>query len=86
MDEKAKSAIQRKTVAELLDCRIRRGVVGETPVHDPACRDIEDHEDVQSSKRGGHHDEEVAREYRVGMIVEKRRPRLGRSTTATSGP
>jgi hypothetical protein len=34
----------------------------------------------------GHHDEEVAREYRVGMIVEKRRPRLGRLTTATSGP
>ena len=86
MDEKAIGAIQRQTVPKLLDGPFRRGVFGEIPVHNPACADVEDDEDVQPLKGGGHHDEEVAGEYGAGMIVEERRPRLGRSATTASGP
>jgi hypothetical protein len=49
-------------------------VVGEIPVHDLACADVEDDEDVQPLKGGGHHDEEVAGEYGAGMIAEERGP------------
>ena len=59
-NEEPVDAIQRKTVPKLLDRPFRGGVVGEIPVHDPACPDVEDDEDVQSLKGGGHHDEEVA--------------------------
>jgi hypothetical protein len=52
-------------------------VVGEIPVHDLACADVEDDEDVQPLKGGGHHDEEVAGEYGAGMIADERGPRLG---------
>ena len=74
MDEKAISAIHGKAVSELLDGPFCRGVVGEIPVHDPACADVEDDEDVQPLKGGGHHDEEVAGEYGAGLIAEERGP------------
>ena len=64
MDEEAIAAIQRQTVPKLLDGPFRCGVFGEIPVHDSACADVEDDEDVQSLKGGGHHDEEVAGESR----------------------
>ena len=60
MNEKAIRAIQGKAISELLDRPCCRGVVGEIPVHDLACADVEDDEDVQPLKGGGHHDEEVA--------------------------
>jgi hypothetical protein len=86
MDEKARRAIQRQTVPKLLNGPFRRGVFGEIPVHDPACADVEDDEDLQSLKGGGHYDEEVAGQYGAGMIAEERRPRLGRSATTAPGP
>lgn len=46
--------------------------------------DVEDDEDVNPLKRGGHHHEEVAREHIAGMIPEKRCPRLWRLPTARS--
>jgi hypothetical protein len=62
MDDKPIRGIQRKTVPELLDRPFRRRVFRQIPVNDPACGDVEDDEDVQPLKRGGHHDEEVAPE------------------------
>jgi hypothetical protein len=41
MDEKARRAIQRKTVPKLPDGPFHRRVFGEIPVHDPACADVE---------------------------------------------
>jgi hypothetical protein len=61
-------------------------MVGEIPVHDLACANVEQDEHVQSLKGGRHHDEEVAGEHGAGMIVEERRPRLCRSAATTSGP
>jgi hypothetical protein len=85
MDEEAIGAIQRQTVPELLDRPFRPGAVGEIPVHDSACADVEEDEHVQPLKGGRHDDEEVAGEYGAGMIVEERRPRLGRSATTSLG-
>jgi hypothetical protein len=85
MNEKARRAIQRKTVPKLLDGPFRPGVFGEIPVHHPACADVEDDKDAQSLKGGGHHEEEVAGQYGAGMIAEERRPRLGRSATTAPG-
>src|SRR4029434_5601629 len=81
MNEKAIRAIQGRAISEPLDRPCCRGVVGEIPVHDLACADVEDDEDVQPLKGGGHHDEEVAGEYGAGMIAEARGPRLGLSGT-----
>ena len=86
MDEEAIGAIQRQTVPELLDRPFRRGLVGEIPVHDAPCADVEEDEDVQPLEGGRHHDEEVAGEYAVGVIVEERRPCLGRSATTSRSP
>jgi hypothetical protein len=47
--------------------------VGEIPMHDSACADVEEDEHVQPLKSGRHDDEEVAGEYGTGMIVEERR-------------
>ena len=77
MDEEAISAIQGQAVSELLDRPFRPGVVGKIPVHDPACADVEENEDVQSLKGGGDHDEEVTGEYGAGMIAQERGPCLG---------
>ena len=84
MNEKAIRPIQGKAISELLDRPCCRGVVGEIPVHDPACADVEKDEHVQSLKGGRHHNEEVAGEYGAGMVVQEHRPRLGRSATAGS--
>jgi hypothetical protein len=77
MDEETIGAVHWQTVSELLDRPFRSGVVGEIPVHDSACADVEEGEDVQPLKGGRHHDDEVAGEDATGMIVEERRPRLG---------
>ena len=55
-------------------CPFRPRVVGEIPVHDPACADVEKDEHVQSLEGGRHHDEEVAGEDGAGVIVEECRP------------
>ena len=86
MDEEAIGAFQRQAVSELLDRPFRSGAVSEIPVHHPACADVEEDEDVQPSKGGRNHDEEVAGEHGAGMIVEERRPWLGRSAATTSRP
>ena len=54
MDEEPVDAIKRKTVPKLLERPLRCGVVGEIPVHDSACADVEEDEDVQSLEGGGH--------------------------------
>jgi hypothetical protein len=74
MDKETISAIERETVSELLDRPFRSGVVSEIPVHDPACADVDEDEHIQPLKGGRHHDEEVAGEDRIGMIVEEGRP------------
>jgi hypothetical protein len=86
LDEEAIRAVYRQTIPDLLDRPFRVGVVGEIPVHDPACADVEADEHVQPLKGGRHHDEEVTGEYGAGMIVEERRPRLNLSATTTAGP
>ena len=50
MDDEAIGALQRQTVPELLDRPFRRGMVGEIPVHDPACADVEEDEHIESLK------------------------------------
>jgi len=74
MNEEAIGAIQRQAVSELLDRPFRPRVVGEIPVHDPACADVEKDEHVQPLEGGRHHDEEVAGEDGAGVIVEECRP------------
>ena len=86
MDDEAIGALQRQTVPELLDRPFRLGMVGEIPVHDPACADVEEDEHIESLKSGRDHDEEVAGEDSAGVIVEECRPCLSRSATSTSGP
>jgi hypothetical protein len=54
--------------------RARSYLVGEIPVHDSACADVEYHEDTQPLKGRGHDDEEVAGEHDAGMIMEERCP------------
>lgn len=56
------TAIQRQTIPDLLNRPFRPGMVREIPVHDPACADVQEHEQVQPLKVGSHRDEEVARD------------------------
>jgi hypothetical protein len=77
LDEKAILAIQRKAVAELLNGPLRRGVVGEIPMHDAACADVEDDKDVPPLKGSRDRDEEVTGENGAGMIAQERGPCLG---------
>jgi len=77
VDEKAIRAIQRKAVAELLHGPLRRRAVGEIPMHDAACADVEDDKDVQPLKGSRDHDEEVTGENGAGMIAQERGPCLG---------
>jgi hypothetical protein len=64
-------------VPKLLDGPLRCGVLSEIPVHDSACANVENHEDVQPLKGGGYYDEGVAGKDDAGVIVEEGRPRLG---------
>jgi hypothetical protein len=73
-DDTSTCGIERKAVPELLDGPFRRRVFRQIPVHDPACAGVEDDEDVQPLKRGGHDEEEVAGENGAGVIVEERCP------------
>ena len=50
MDDEAIGALQRQTVPELLDRPFRLGMVGEIPVHDPACADVEEDKHLESLK------------------------------------
>jgi hypothetical protein len=66
MDKEPIGGIQRQTVPELLDRPFRPGVVGDIPVHDPACADVKEHEDVAEiavpahERVGLHHGQELA--------------------------
>ena len=73
MDEKAIRAIQGRPFR---NCWIVHAAVGWSVRFQCTTRraDVEDDEDVQPLKGGGHHDEEVAGEYGAGMIVEERGP------------
>ena len=86
MDEEAVGAIHRQTVPKLLDGPLRCRVLSEIPVHDSACANVENHEDVQPLKGGGYYDEGVAGEDDAAVIVEEGRLRLGRTATAVPGP
>ena len=46
MDDEPVGTIQRKAVAKLLDGPFRRGMLGEIPVDDATCGDVEGDEDV----------------------------------------
>jgi len=70
VDEHAIHAIERQAVAELLDGPVCRGMLGEIPVHDSACVDVEGDKDVQPLKRGRDHDEEVASEHGAGRCLQ----------------
>ena len=77
MHEEAIGPIDGKTVPELLDCPLRRGMPVEVPVHDPPGCDVQDDEDIDALKRGGHHHEEVAGQYANCMVPEERGAGLG---------
>jgi hypothetical protein len=63
VDEEPKGAVKRHAVPKLLDRPFRCGLVSEIPVHHTTRGDVEDDEDVNPPKSGGHDHEEVAREY-----------------------
>src|SRR5438128_7909643 len=42
---------------------------GDIPVFDPSSADIHHHEDVEHAERGGDRDEEIARQYRAGVVA-----------------
>jgi hypothetical protein len=48
IDEEPVGPVRRKAVPKLLDGPLRRGVLGESPVDDSSCGDVEDDEDVQA--------------------------------------
>ena len=52
-------------------------VVGEIPMHDAACADVEDDKDVPPLKGSRDRDEEVTGENGAGMIAQERGPCLG---------
>ena len=58
---------------------------GEIPVHDPPGCDVEDDEDLDALKRGGHHHEEVARQYAADLVPKERGPGLARGPTEAGG-
>ena len=70
VDEEPVSGIQGKTIRRLLDRPVGSGVSGDVPVHDTAAGDVEDDEQVHPLACGGHH-QEVAREHRTRMIVQR---------------
>jgi hypothetical protein len=74
-------ALKRDAVPKLLNGPGGRGMRGDIPVHDSACRDVEEDEDVQPLKCGRDDQEEVAREHSTRMIVEECGPALWRPTT-----
>jgi len=85
VNEEPKGAIKRHAVPKLLDRPFRCWVVSEIPVHHTTRGDVEDDEDINPLTSGGHHHEEVAREYCAGMVLKEGRPRLGRLATASLG-
>ena len=44
--------------------------MGEIPVHDPPGRDVHDDEDVHTLEDGCHDHEEVADQYRAGVVAK----------------
>lgn len=73
--EEAIRPIDGKAIPELLDGPLGRGMPGEVPVHDLPCRHVQDDEDIDTLKRGGHHHEEVAGQHGAGVDAKECRPR-----------
>lgn len=78
-------SVQWDTVPELLDRPFGCRVVGNVPVQNSSCGDVDEDEDVQPAKRGRDDQEEVAGEDGAGVIDETVRPSLSRSS-ARSAP
>lgn len=74
--EDAIGSIDREAVSELLDRPLSGRMPSQISMHDSAGRDVQDDEDVEELEGGGHHHQEVASQYRAGMIVKERGPRL----------
>jgi hypothetical protein len=82
VDHESTGRIERQIVPELLDRPFSGRVLGDVPVQDSPCSDIEYDEDVQALERSRYDHREVAREDRARMVVEERGPRLRRPTAA----
>ena len=75
--EEAIGPIEGKAILELLDGPLGRGMPGDVPpVHDLPGRDVQDDEDIDALKRGGHHHEEVAGQHGAGVVAKERSPGL----------
>ena len=57
---------------------------GDVAMHDAPCPDLHQEEHIESSKPGGHHDQEIAGDDGLGMIADKRPPVLRRGPPAAS--
>ena len=73
MHDEAIGRIDREAVPELLDRPVGCGMPSEVPVHDLPGRDVQDDEDIDALKRGGHHHEEVAGQDGAGVVPKERR-------------
>src|SRR5207245_7665936 len=65
------------TFPELLQRPFSRGMTRRVEMQNPAGADFHDNEHIDKTERCGHHDEEVTRDDRFGMIPRERHPTLG---------
>ena len=65
------------TFPELLQRPFSRGMTRRVEMQNPAGADFHDNEHIDKTERCGHHDEEVTRDDRFGMIPHERHPTLG---------
>ena len=70
--------------AKLLRGPGRRWMCGDVAIHDAPCPNLHEEEHRESSKPGGHHNQEIASDDRLGVIADKRPPVLRRGPPVAS--
>ena len=76
MDQISMSALLSDDRPQLLQCPVRARVCGHVYVRQAARAVLNDNKHVQHAKRCRYRDEEVARENRLGVVLQERGPAL----------
>src|ERR1700746_1235484 len=84
MDQESVGMIARNRFAKLLQGPGRRWMRGDVAMYDAPCPDLHQEEHIESSKPSGHHDQEIAGDDGLGVIVDKCPPVLRRCPPVAS--
>ena len=84
MNEKVLRLFAGNHLSELLKCPGGRGMIGHVEVSNPSGSYLHDHKDIEDSKVGGHDDEEIAGQDRLGVISHECHPPLRRGALTRS--